>query len=120
MGKTLMLALLLLLSAAWAQALGGYPASNADDKTAPQLTTIQGCLQTAAGNFTLAESNGTAHHLAFSNKLNHYVGLEVKITGKPSTKTVSDTSYGAASSAEEIPIFEVKTVTNVADTCKAQ
>ena len=115
-----MLALLLLLSAAWARALEGYPPSHGDEKTAPQLTTIQGCLQTAAGNFTLTENNGTAHHLAFSNKLKHYVGHEVTITGKPSTKTMSDTSYGAASSAEVTPIFEVKTVTNVADTCKAK
>jgi len=119
MGKTL-LALLLLLSAAWSRALEGEPSSNADQKSAPGLTTIQGCLQSAAGNFTLSESNGTVHRLTFSSKLTHYTGHEVTITGKPSTRTVSDTSYGAASSAEEIPVFEVKTVTDVADTCKAK
>ena len=120
MARTLIFAALLLLSAAWLQALEGYPPSNADEKTAPQLTTIQGCLQTAAGHFSLTESNGTVHRLSFSKKLTRYVSHEVKITGKPSTRTVSDTSYGAASSAEELPVFEVSTVTNVADSCKAQ
>jgi len=120
MSRTLVLVLLLVLPAAWLQALEGYPSSNADEKTAPQLNTIQGCLQSAAGHFSLTESNGTTHQLAFSKKLTRYISHEVKITGTPSVRTISETSYGVASSAEELPIFEVKTVTNVADTCKAQ
>jgi hypothetical protein len=118
MSKALMLALFLLLSAVWSQALEGNPSSNADEK-ASQVTAIQGCLQSAAGHFSLTESNGNVHRLTFSKKLNHYVGHEVTITGKPGVRTVSETSYGVASSTEELPIFEVKTVTNVADTCKA-
>ena len=119
MGKTLIFALL-LTSAATLPALEGYPGSSADQKSESILTTIQGCLQSAAGHFSLTESNGTVHQLAFSKKLTHFDGHEVQITGKPSTKTVSDTSYGAASSAEEFPIFEVKTVTQLADTCKGK
>ena len=120
MGKTLMLALLLLLFAASAQALEGTTSSNGDEKSPPQLTTIQGCLQSAAGHFSLTQSDGTVTQLSFSKQLTKHVGHEVQITGKPSTRTVSDTSYGAASSAEEIPTFEVKTVTHVADTCKSK
>jgi Protein of unknown function (DUF5818) len=120
MSKTLVLALLLLLSAAWAQALGGDPSSNADQKSASGLTTIQGCLQSASSQFTLTDSNGTVHRLSFSNKLTHHVGHEVQITGKPGVKTTETTTYGAGSSAEETPIFEVKTVTYVADTCKGK
>jgi hypothetical protein len=119
MGKALIFALL-LTSASTLPALEGYPGSNPDQKSESTLTTIQGCLQSAGGQFTLVESNGTVHRLTFSKKLTHYDGHEVQITGKPSTKTVSDTSYGAASSAEEIPILEVKTVTQLADTCKGK
>jgi|SRR5271157_2657114 len=116
MHKTVILALLLF--AAWLQA---QPANPSSDKNKPSdVTTIQGCLQSAAGIFTLTESNGTVHRLSgYANKLSHHVGHEVQITGKPGVNTVSDTSYGAASSAEEIPVFDVKTVTHIADTCKS-
>ena len=119
MSKTLVATVFLFLFAARSQSLEGHLSPNGEEKSPPQLTTMQGCLQTAAGHFNLAESNGTVHRLAFSNKLTHYVGHEVKVAGKPSVRTVSETSYGVASSAEELPIFEVKTVTNVAHTCKA-
>jgi len=118
MSKALMLSLFLLFSAAWVQALEGYP--NGEEKNPPQLTTVQGCLQSAAGHFSLKQTDGTVTRLSFSKQLTKLVGHEVKITGKPSVRTVSETSYGVASSAEELPIFDVKTVTNVADTCKAQ
>src|SRR5271166_1583732 len=114
MGKTLIFALL-LIGAATLQALEGHPGWSADQKSESAPTTIQGCLQSAAGHFSLTESNGTVHQLAFSKKLIHFDGHEVTITGKPSVRTVSETSYGAASSAEEFPIFEVKTVTQLAD-----
>ena len=116
MRKTLTLALL-LLSAVWLQAQTN-PSSDKSKTSGP--VTIEGCLQSAGGEFTLTESNGTVHQLSGSgNKLGHQVGHEVQITGKHSTKTTADTSYGAASSAQVVPVFEVKTVTQVADTCKS-
>ncbi len=117
MRKTLTLASL-LLSAVWLQAQTANPSSDKNKTSGP--ATIEGCLQSAGGEFTLTESNGTVHQLSGSgNKLNHQVGHEVQITGKASTKTTADTSYGAASSAQVVPVFEVKTVTQVADTCKS-
>jgi hypothetical protein len=118
MHKTLILASLFLLSAAWLQA---QPANPSSDKSAASDTTIEGCLQSANGHYTLTEKNGTVHRLSgYANKLSHHVGHEVKITGKPSVKTTDTTSWGTASSAVEQPVFDVSTVTHVADTCQAK
>ena len=120
MRKSMIFALL-LIPAGWLQAQQGNAPSDAGKTSGKTsgLTTLEGCLQSAGGQYTLTESNGTVHQLAYSNKMNHHTGQEVQITGKPGVKTVSDTSYGAASSAELVPIFEVKTVTQLAGTCKA-
>ena len=118
MPRTLMLALLLLSSAAWLQAQPANPPSGESKSSEP--TTIQGCLQTSGGIYNLTESDGTVHRLSrYANKLSRQVGHEVRITGKPGVKTLSSTQQNIASSATEIPVFNVKTVTLVADTCKA-
>lgn len=119
MRKTLMLALLLFLSAAWLQAQQGSSAGKTSgSKSGP--TTIEGCLQRSGGQYTLTEDNGTTHQLSGADtKLSHHIGHQVELIGKPSTRTTADTSYGAASSAQVEPVFEVKTVTHIADTCKS-
>lgn len=115
MHKLLILAL--LLSPEWVQAQPAGPSSD-KNKTA-SLTTIDGCLQSADNEFTLTESDGTSHTLAGNgNKLNHQVGHQVEITGKPGIRTVDTTPVGGASSAKEIPVFEVKSLKQIADTCK--
>jgi hypothetical protein len=118
MRKTLGLALALVLSAVWLQAQQGET-GKATGKTSGE-TTIQGCLSNASGQYFLTDGSGTKHQLSgYANKLKAHVGHEVQITGKPGIKTVSDTSYGAASSAEQIPVFEVKTVKQIVDVCKS-
>jgi hypothetical protein len=119
MRKNVMLALLLLLSAAWLQAQQGETGQAAGRTSGG--ATIQGCLSNSAGQYFLTDDSGTKHQLSgYANKLKAHVGHEVEIRGKPSVKTVSDTSYGAASSAEEIPVFEVKSVKQIADACKSK
>jgi hypothetical protein len=118
MRKTSVLAL--VLCAAWLQAQEGYPSASEKQKSSPELTTIQGCLQSAGGRYTLTESDGTEHRLSgYANKLGKQVGHEVEITGKPGVKTVGTTQQNIASSAIEIPVFYVQTVTHVADACKS-
>ena len=114
MRKTWLLILVLLFSAAWLQAQSSGQASG---KTSG-VTTIQGCLQFTDGHYRLTDSSGTVYQLSNdANKLTHHVGHEVKITGAPGVRTVDTTIQGAASSAKEVPVFKVKTVTHVADTC---
>lgn len=121
MYKVLMLALLLLVTTGWLRALEGYPPSNDDQKGTSGLTTLEGCLQSAGGHYSLTDTSGKVYRLAYSGKLNHHAGQMVQITGKPSVKTIdTNTNYGVEATAAEVPIFEVKTVTHVADTCKAK
>jgi hypothetical protein len=119
MGKTLMLTLLLLISAVWLQAGSSSPSSD-KSKNSSDLTTIQGCLQIANGQYKLTESDATVHDLSGAAKqLAPHVGHEVELTGKLGTRTEDTTSAGGASSAIERPVFEVKSVKHMADTCKA-
>jgi hypothetical protein len=109
------LALVLLISSVW------LPAQDSAQTTGKnsELTTIQGCLQLSMGRYTLTEEDGTTHELSgATGKLKHEVNREIEITGKPGIKTVDSTLVGGASSAVEKPVFEVKTVKRLADTCK--
>jgi hypothetical protein len=112
--KTLMLILVIFVSALWLQA---QDAGQTTGKTA-DLTTIQGCLQYTNGHYRLTEDNGTSHQLqSQANKLTKHVGHEVAITGKPAVRTVDATVQGAASSVKEEPVFRVTSVQHVADAC---
>ena len=111
MRKGLVLALVLLTSAAWLQAQDGGKGSS--------LETIEGCLQTSEGQYTLIDDTNTIHHLAGgASKLKPHVGHEVEITGKPGVRTFDTTPPGGASSTVEQVVFEVKSVKHIADTCK--
>lgn len=112
MRKTLMLTLVLLISAVWLQA------QDAGQTSSP--TTIQGCLQFTKGHYFLTDSGGTAHQLSGqANKLQAHVGHTIEITGKPGTRTVGTTVQGSASTAKTQEVFKVASVKHVADTCKA-
>jgi hypothetical protein len=121
MNKTLTLGLAILVSAIGVQAQSANASADAG-KTASKaanLTTIEGCLQTPAGQYTLIEDNGTALPLSGgARKLKPHVGHEVEITGKPGIRTYGTTQPGTASSAVEEKVFEVQSVRHIADTCK--
>ena len=113
--KILTLTLVLLISTVWLQA---QDAGKASGKTS-DLETIEGCLQRAEGQYTLMDDTGTIHHLTGgAAKLKHEVGHEVEITGKPGVRTIDTTPQGGASAAVVLPVFEVKSVKQIADTCK--
>lgn len=118
MCKALRLTLLLVVSAICLQAeMGGGPSDKGQESSGP--TTIQGCLKMFRGQYDLTESNGTSHLLSgAARKLGPLVGHEIKVTGKPGTRTEDTTTAGGASSVREYSVFEVKSVMNVADTCK--
>jgi hypothetical protein len=113
---TLTLTLVLLVSA------GSLRAQDAGKTTgkASGLDTIEGCLQNSNGDYTIIDSNNTIHILTgAANKLGHQVGHEVEVTGKPGIRTVDTTSLGGASSAVEQPVFQVKSVKQIAARCKS-
>jgi hypothetical protein len=67
----------------------------------------------------LIEEDGTLHELAGgSRKLRNEVGHQVELTGRPGIRTSDTTLAGGASGAVEHPIFEVKSVKELAAKCK--
>ena len=113
MYKTLMLALALLVPAAWLQA------QDTMSKSSP--TTIEGCLSNHNGQYWLTDSTGKVYQLSSNaQKLSSHVGHTVQITGMPGVKTTDTTVQGSESTAKEIPVFKVKSVQHVADSCKSQ
>ncbi len=115
MYKTIVLALVLLASAAWLQAQDmGQSGSTSNS------TTVQGCLQNAAGRYSLKADDGTIYRLTgAANKLKDHVGHEVAITGTPTTRTKATTEQGAASTAHQVPVIKVTDIKHIADTCSA-
>jgi len=109
--KTLMITLVLLVSAAWLQAQ--------DSMSNSGPTTITGCLATVGNHYTLTDSSGKVYQLSDeANKLTKHVGHEVKITGMPGVRTRDTTQQGTESSVKETPVIKVKTVTHIADKCQ--
>ncbi len=81
--------------------------------------TLKGCLSASDNQFILTEDDGATHQLSgAAGKLGRQVGREVELTGKPGIRSVDTTLVSGASTIIEKPVFEVKTVKRIADTCK--
>lgn len=117
MRRTLMLTLMVVISAVWlhAQAANAFWSAG---QAASGPTTLQGCLQYTKGHYFLTDSSGTAHQLSNeANKLQKEVGKQIEVTGMPGVRTVDTTRQGLESSAKEEQVFKVKTVKQIADSC---
>jgi hypothetical protein len=92
--------------------------SQASAKTS-DLPALTGCLSYKDDHYILTEEDGATHQLAgAAGKLGHHVGHEIEVTGKPGIRSVDSTLVGGASSIVEQPVFEVKTVKHIDNTCK--
>ena len=119
MRKSLFLTLLLFISAVWLQSATASPSPEKNQK-ASDLTTLQGCVKLARGQYELIESDGTLHLLSgAARKLGPQIGHEVELSGKPGTRTEDTTTVGGGSSANEFAVLEVKSVKRIADTCQS-
>ena len=125
MRKTVLLALMFLVPALWAQAQSAKPSPDAGQASgkasdkASDLPTLTGCLQTSMGTYQLVEEDGTSNELSGGAKLlKHHVGHEIEVSGKPGTRTTSTTQAGGASTVVVHATFEVKSVKHVADKCQ--
>jgi len=116
-----MLALALLLSAAWLQAQNQYPqtSSSQTGASASGQTAIQGCLQGLDGNYTLTDKAGTTYQLqGDTSKLSAHVGHEVRIAGsKTSASSATSPTAGTPTSATQ-PTLTVENVKHISKTCK--
>jgi len=134
MTKALMLAAVLLLSAAWLQAqqdpqanpsnAGSGQAANASQTDSGSGTTVQGCLQGSSGSFTLTDKSGTTYQLGGdTSKLTEHVGHEVQIKGmtSPSAPSAAGSSSsnpsGSSAAGGSQSTLTVKEVKHMSKTC---
>jgi hypothetical protein len=133
MYKTLLLTLVLVLSAAWVaaqsqdpQSASGSPQQGSSQKgnaSAGQMS-VQGCLQGSGGNFTLMADSGTTYQLTGDTaKLSKHVGHQVEITGSTSGAGASASGSGSgmsqSSSAGGSQTLTVEKMKHVSATCKS-
>ena len=115
-----MLVLGLIASAVWLQAQDGIPGREGLTSTQNYPPVVSGCLERSGFYYAVVGKDGTAYDLTGSTAhLSHYVGHEVEITGKPTVVSVSTTMIHAASSVEEYPALEIKTVKELSGACNA-
>ncbi len=116
--RKIQLLTLLLMSALWMQAQEGDPGRDVWVPTNTYPPTVQGCLRNSSLRYMVAAQDGTIYNLTGSTaRLRNYVGHEVEITGKPTVRSFSTTEKDIASTVEEIPALDVKSVKELSKTC---
>jgi len=132
MKRAMMLAVVLLLSAAWLQAQqdpqsGSTKAgsqSSSSQMGSGSETTVEGCLQGSSGNFTLTDKAGTTYQLAGdTSKLTEHVGHEVEIKGTTSAPGSSAGSSAAStgsapSGSQTLTVVKVKHMSKTCSSAK--
>ena len=122
MRNGILLSVLLVLSTGLLLAQAAKPApENKQTENLPwDMTSHSGCLQNQLGHYTLVEEDGTSIELAGSaGKLKKEIGHQIEVIGKESVRTVDRTPPGGASAVAEFPVFQVKTVKQIATKCKS-
>jgi len=85
-------------------------------------TTVEGCLSSSNGNYTLTDQKGTMYQLTGDTaKLSEHVGHEIKVSGTSTSAGKSASSMGTTNntseSAEET--IQVTSVKHISKTCKS-
>jgi hypothetical protein len=114
MAKTLLLALALLVPAAWLQAQESSQVGTAG--SAPR--TVQGCLQGSDGNYTITEKSGRTYSLLGDmSKLTAHIAHEVQITGTSGPGAIGS-GMGAEATGIEQPILTIGKVKDISGACQ--
>jgi hypothetical protein len=140
MSKKLLLALVLMVSAAWvyaqdpasspSQGSSASQGSSSDQmgSTSAGETSVEGCLSGSSGNFTLTADSGTTYQLSGdTSKLSKHVGHEVQVTGTTSgagssastsgsTGSSASSGTGMSSGSQTLNVTKVK---HISETCKS-
>jgi hypothetical protein len=117
-----MLVLVLAMPAIWLPAQEGHPGREGvvPPVPYPYPPVVSGCLERSGFYYAVVSQDGTAYELTGStNGLIRHVGHGVEVTGKPTVVSLDTTMIHAASSVEEHPALEVKTVKELSWTCSA-
>jgi hypothetical protein len=113
--RHLVLLSVLLLGVSWAAAQN-YPSEGKSGNSGSQET-VQGCLSSNGGTYTLTAKDGKNFQLTGDTaKLSDHVGHEVKVTGTVSSESASPSSASGQTSAEQLKL-EVSSVKHVSKSC---
>jgi hypothetical protein len=112
----------LLLGTCWA-ATQNYPSQSGSSHatSSGSTTTVEGCLSSNNGNYTLTDSKGNNIALTGdTSKLSEHVGHTVKITGTTSASASSNggssDAMGQTSASQQA--IDVSSVKHISKTCK--
>lgn len=123
MSRILLLVFTFVLSAAWLQAQSQYPSQTGSSQTgssASAQTNVEGCLQSANGNYTLTDKSGTTYQLQGDTaKLADHVGHEVRITGTTSGAAGTSSSMAGQSGATQQPTLTVTKLKHISKNCQS-
>jgi hypothetical protein len=120
MKRILLLGSILLLSAVGAFAQ--YDKQPDPSSPGTTMTTVEGCLASADGNYSLTDKFGTTYQLAGDTaKLQAHVGHTIQITGStsPNTQTTGDHAGSMSGAADARQMFTVTSFKHVSPHCNA-
>ena len=121
--RYLLLLSVLLLGTFWAAAQNYPSQGGTTHATSGSTTTVEGCLSSNNGSYTLTDSHGNNIALnGDTSMLSEHVGHTVKITGKTtsaSTSSSGESSSGAMGQSTSSPqSIDVSSVKHISKTCK--
>jgi hypothetical protein len=121
--RYLLLLSVLLLGTCWAAAQNYPSQSGSTHATGSASTTVEGCLSSNNGNYTLTDSHGNNIALTGdTSKLSEHVGHTIKITGtttSASTSSSGGSGSGAMGQTNSSPqSIDVSSVKHISKTCK--
>jgi len=129
MTRAILLTLTLLFSAFWLAAGQNYPSQTtpggqSSGQSSNGQTTVEGCLSSSNGNYSLTDKAGNTYQLSGdSAQLSHHVGHEVQVTGTlasttgstgHATSTQSSTEGTATTGAQ---IMQVTSFQHISNSC---
>ena len=114
--RHLLLFSVLLLGVSWAAAQSDTGQATSGKSGGQE--TVQGCLSSSGGTYTLTAKNGKTYQLAGDTaKLTDHVGHEIKVTGTASSATPSSSDAMGKSTGEQIEVTSFK---HVAKSCEGK
>ncbi len=134
--RHLLLISVLLLGASWAvaqsdstnaQSPAARPSTSGQNDAMPASsggsTSVQGCLTSSNGKFTLTGDDGNTYQLSGdAATLSHHVGHEIKVTGSVSSETDAMQPQGGGSESGNMGTakqkLEVTSVKHISKTCQ--
>jgi hypothetical protein len=118
--NTVILLLILVISAFRLQAQEGNPGADVWVPADTYPPTINGCLERYGFYYKVIGKDGMVYNLTHDTAVpSHFVEHEVEITGKPTVISLDTTMIHAASTVQELPALEVKTVKELSKTCSS-